>query len=521
MVLIGFCVFWLIGTYVGFTLFETNFYLQLYITLPIIGLLIIASILMRRKKLILLICLCSIALFSGLSRYQSYEAGLEGNDLQSHAGTYATMQGVVAADPEARDTYTLLHVSLDKIQTNGVWQNTDGKVLVYADKYPDLPERDFPYYRYGDSIELSGQLEEPPIFEDFNYREYLERQRIYSIVYYPDVQLLEVGQGNKALNWIYTLRTSISEALNASLHEPQASMTQAILLGKRGTIPDTLKDWLAISGTMHLIAISGIHISIIAGLFTGLSAWLFGRHRPTYLLLPFIIIWLYTIISGMHPSAIRAAVMSSVFLLSVWTGRQNSSLNALALTAAVMVAVQPYVLWDLGFQLSFLAMSGIVLLSPYFQKSGNLMINIIRGKPKTEPLNSFGNLINAGISITLGAVIATMPAVAFYFGRISLVSLPATFLALPVLPLIITSGALTGIIGIFALPVAQVIGWATWVFQSYLIKVIEFFASLSFASIKTENISAAPILAFYAAIMLAVLIASNRKQIFRAGERAL
>jgi len=509
-----------VGTYVGFALFETNFYLQLYITVPIIGLLIIASILLRRKKLILLICLYSIAILGSLSRYQSYEEGLAGDDVQAHVGTYTIMQGTITSDPEVRDTYTLLHMSLDKIGTDNKLSSAEGKVLIYADKYPDLQDRDFPYYRYGDNVELSGLLEQPPIFEDFNYREYLERQQIYSIVYYPDIQMLNGGHGNKALDWIYTLRTRMSQALNSSLHEPQASMTQAILLGKRGTIPDTLKDSLAISGTMHLIAISGIHISIIAGLFTGPGAWLFGRHRSAYLLLPFLVIWLYTIISGMPPSAIRAAVMSSVFLLSIWTGRQNSSLNALALTAAVMVAVQPYVLWNVGFQLSFLAMSGIVMISPYFQKLGRTLLNLINGKPKTEPLNSLLNLINTGVSITLGAVIATMPAVAFYFGRISLVSLPATFLALPVLPLIITTGALAGIIGIFSLPIAQVLGWAIWVFQSYLIKIVEFFASLSFSSIEIEDISAAPILAFYAVIMFTVLIFGNRKKIFRTMERA-
>lgn len=221
MILICFCVLWLCGTYVGFALAETNIHLQLYITLPVISALIIASILMRRKKPVLLILLCFAALLGGASRFQSYEASLSGDNLQSHSDTYATIQGVITSDPEVRDTYTLLRISLNKIKADSQWQNITGKVLVYADKYPDMEnDRDFPYYRYGDSIEMSGQLEEPPVFEDFNYREYLERQQIYSIVYYPNVELIESGQGNKyghpdaevlgRLNDIDVLRTDAS-----------------------------------------------------------------------------------------------------------------------------------------------------------------------------------------------------------------------------------------------------------------------------------------------------------------------
>ncbi|MBT3362888.1 MAG: ComEC family competence protein [Chloroflexi bacterium] len=521
MILILFCVFWTAGIYAGLILFESNLHLPFYITLPAIAASILLLIRLRSGKRIVLLVLISIALLGGISRIQSYENAVGQDDLETYNGSYAAMQGVIDSDPEVRDSYTLLHISLERIKPDSEWIETNGKILVYPEKYPALGiNRDFPYYNYDDRIEISATLEEPPVLEDFNYKEYLERQRIYSIAYYPNVQLIESGQGNAILRGIYTLRTDMSGAINSSLHEPQASMAQAILLGKRGTIPDSLKDGLAISGTMHLIAISGIHITIMAGLFMALGAWFFGRHRPAYLLLPLIIIWLYTMISGMHPSAIRAAIMSSVYLLAIWSGRSNRSLNALALTAAIMVALQPYVLWDVGFRLSFLAMLGIVLLSPYFEAAGQSSIRRLSGKQSYEPLSNIGNFINKSVAITLGATLATMPAVAFYFNRVSLVSLPATFLALPVLPLVIVTSALVGILGIFALPVARVIGWAAWVALTYLIKIIEFFSSLSFSSIEMDSVAAAPVIAFYVIAGFVLIILGNRKRIFRLVRRA-
>jgi len=112
LILICFCVLWVISTYIEFALVETNIHLQLYITLPAVGVLVAAAIFMRRKKLVLLILLCFVALLGSVSRFQSYEAGLSGDNLQSHSDTYATMQGVIAADPKS--LYTPINIRIWK-----------------------------------------------------------------------------------------------------------------------------------------------------------------------------------------------------------------------------------------------------------------------------------------------------------------------------------------------------------------------------------------------------------------------
>ena len=118
------------------------------------------------------------------------------------------------------------------------------------------------------------------------------------------------------------------------------------------------------TGTSHLLAISGLHVGVVLGLVLPAAAGLFGRRRSLYLLLPLGVIWLYVLLSGLSPSAERAAIMASLYLAAVALGRQRSALPALGFAAAFMVALDPQVVYDVSFQLSFAAMAGIITLWP-------------------------------------------------------------------------------------------------------------------------------------------------------------
>src|SRR4030066_354751 len=95
--------------------------------------------------------------------------------------------------------------------------------------------------------------------------------------------------------------------------------------------------------------------------------WLFGKRYSIYIWLAFLVIWLYALLTGMHPPLVRSAIMGSLFLIAEYLGRQRSASTALAFAAAVMVGIEPQVLWDASFQLSFLAMAGLIFISPYPQ----------------------------------------------------------------------------------------------------------------------------------------------------------
>ena len=130
---------------------------------------------------------------------------------------------MVVEEPEIRDRYCLLTFSAGEIIVDGERKEISGKASVRVPRYPT--------YHYGDVLKITGKLQTPPQLEDFDYKTYLERQGIYSVFYYPGVELLDRGQGLKPLQWIYASRERLSASLARALPEPQGSLAQAILLG--------------------------------------------------------------------------------------------------------------------------------------------------------------------------------------------------------------------------------------------------------------------------------------------------
>jgi len=237
-----------------------------------------------------------------------------------------------------------------------------------------------------------------------------------------------------------------------------------------------------------------------------LGIWLFGRRRSLYILFALLGIWLYVMLSGMQPPAVRAAIMATLFLAALHLGRQKSMATALAFAGAVMVLVQPSVLWDVGFQLSFLAMAGLVFLWPPLQAFSRNIVDKALGDGK---LASLGNLIGDSFTVGLAAMLATWPLIAYYFGIVSLVSLPATLLALPSLPFIIVVATVSAVLGLFAPPLAAVAGWLAWIFLTYMIKVVEFSAALPLASMDVR-MPGGWVWGYYLALLVVLLIGSKR-----------
>jgi len=495
-------------------------YLGSKIALPIgiicLGLLPLCLIpfLRRYKKHLLLAGFCLLVLFGGCLRFQSSLPVVNEQHLQFYndKGT-VEIKGKVCNEPEARNTASILQLSASEIQIDGAKRGISGKALIRVPRYQE--------YHYGDILKVTGKLETPPQFDDFDYKGYLARQGIYSIINYPKIEKLDTAKGFKPLGWIYSLRNRLSQSLSLALPEPQASLAQGIFLGLRGNIPYSLQEAFSRTGTAHLLAISGLHLSIIIGIFLSAAIWLFGRRYSIYIWLAFLAIWLYALVTGMRPPVVRGAVMGSMFLLAEYLGRQRSASTALALAAAVMVGIEPQVLWDASFQLSFLAMAGLILLSPYFQAWARRGVAVTIGREGTAA--SLCNFAADSFAVTSAAVLATWPVIAHYFDVVSFVSLPATFFALLALPGIIITSALVGGTGLLAPFLAQILGWVAWLFLSYVILVVQAFDALPFSSAKLSSIHIWQIWIYYAFLAVIMAAINYRKQladfIFRAASK--
>lgn len=488
------CV-WVAGIFLGSNL-------DLPLALSLTGLIPLSLFLFthQHRKLIILTSLGLIILFVAAAYSHSSLHNVSENNMRFYndRGT-VEVRGMVDRAPETGDKGTRLNLSVTEIKLDTGWRAVKGNALLFVPRYPG--------YQYGDVLIVTGKLETPSQLDDFDYKGYLAHQGIYTTMFYPKIEIQERGRGFKPLEWVYSLRSRLAETLGKVLPEPQASLAQGIVLGIRSNIPSSINTEFIRTGTAHVLAISGMNLSIVAGILLSLGVWLFGRRHYLYVWLTLGIIWLYALLTGMQPPVVRAAIMASLFLAAELLGRQRSATTALTFAAAIMVGISPYILGDAAFQLSFLSMAGLIFLFPTLRALGRKTVKAILGEDGA--MVSIANIVSDSFSVTLGAIIAVWPLIAYYFGIISFVGPLATVLVLPALPGIIITGALAGVVGLIVLPAAQAIGWFAWPFLSYMMLVASGLARPSLSSIEVGSVDTTLIWTYYLILAAAIWLKSD------------
>ena len=393
-------------------------------------------------------------------------------------------------------------LSIDCVNRGDGCEEADGKVLVFARPTAELvQQRDEPHFRYGDELELTGKLEEAPALGNFDYGAYLENQGIHATMSRPQVRLLaDQARGNPALRLIYRVRREVPRGIDRALPEPQSSLAQALLLGLRDGISRDVTEDFRSSGTSHLLAISGLHVGVLLALSLGTAAWLMGRRKQLYLLLPLVAIWLYALVSGLSPSVERAAIMGSVYLLALALGRPRSILPALGLAAAVMTGIEPQVLRQVSFQLSFTAVAGIAILTTSRWAMWD-QLSAGGGAWWKHPARALA--VAAAISAV--ATLATLPLIAFYFQRVPTVGIPATILALLAIPFVLVTSAASGIAGVASSGAGQVLGWVAWVPLEYVLRLVDLISRVPGSTVSVPPFSGSLVWAYYGAFALVIL----------------
>ena len=432
--------------------------------LVILGILLI-SIFWRYKKIAVL-GFCILFLVLGVWRHQLAELRIMNNELRKYNDQekIITLVGLVAKEPDIREKSVKLTVQPE---------NINGKVLVTANRYPE--------YQYGDRLKIIGKLKTPAEFEDFNYKDYLKKDGIYSVMDFPKTELIEKNQGNFIYAKILDFKEKLRESIYQNLSPPQSSILGAMILGdksrmsgcsqkeieaakQRGEECLKLKEKLNITGVRHITAISGMHITILSiilmQILIGLGFW---RGQAFYLTMALLI--LFIVMIGLPPSAIRAGIMGGLFLLAQYLGRMNISSRAIVFAATLMLVHNPLLLkLDIGFQLSFLAMMGIIYLVPIFQ-------NLLHKVPDFFQLKNI-------FALTISAQIFTLPILIYNFGYVSAVAPIVNILVVPLLSFVILSGFIFGLAGMIFLPLGQILSWFSWLLLTYLVKIVDFFSQI-------------------------------------------
>ncbi len=341
--------------------------------------------------------------------------------------------GRIVDDPEQSTRQVRFEFEVSQVQTGSEIREADERWLVYASPPDELiHRRTAPFFRYGDNLTVKGTPTEPQPVDGFDYAAYLSAQGVSATMFAHQVEV--TGEGGA---WwraaIFKARGRLAESLERTMPYPESALASAMLLGKRESLPDELVEKFRGTGAAHLLAISGLHVGVLLAVTAGTAAWVLGRQRPTHLMVAGVVIWLYVLVAGAPPSAIRAAAMGTVYLMALGLGRPSSVLPALALTAAVMTAVSPNLIRQVSFQLSFTAVGGIALA---LAMSGGALN--FGSSPSTAWWRRLLGWAAALLAVSAAATLATWPLVALNFGRVALMSVPVSLLAVPaVAPLLV------------------------------------------------------------------------------------
>ena len=398
-------------------------------------------------------------------------------------GQNVTLTGRIVDDPITLDRHTRFTLAVDSIASIDSSESSmrpvpaSGKVLAYVSThYPQTAGQGMDPIRYGNLVRIRGTFERPEPLEDFDYSAFLSSQGISGLLWVRETELLPLQRRppvTRAMAWIFNVRGRLSASLDQGLVQPQSALANAFLLGRRESLPEDVTGNFRATGTAHLLAISGLHVGILLVMTLTLGGLALGRRRGAYLLGPLLAIWLYALISGLPLSVVRSAVMGSVYLAALALGRPRSILPALALSAGVMAAVDPKVLGQLSFQLSFAAMAGIALALPYQARAAERLEERVRqaGPWWRQWSWQTARWLAAALIVSVAATLATWPLIAFNFNRVPLLGIVTTLLAMPALPFILIGSLATAIGGLVHPLIGQGLGWIAWLPISYLLSL--------------------------------------------------
>lgn len=415
--------------------------------------------------------------------------------------------GYLVESPDYRDGYTNLKLSVEAVDTGSGDLPVSG--LILARVSPNQK------YQYGESLRLRGKLKTPPENEEFSYRDYLARQNVHSYMTSADVTRLPDKKGNPLFAMVYALKGRLIENTYRLFHDPEASLFAGILFGVDTGLPHRLQEAFKNTGTAHIIAISGFNIAIIAGVFFAIFRNIFNDRLGGFLAV--IVIFGYAFLVGWDAAVVRAAFMGSFSLFARQVGRRNNGLIMLVFVAVVMALINPLVLWDVGFQLSFFATLGLILYAePFSTVTANFLAKISK-----HDLSAFVRIINENVILTFAAQLTTIPIMAYHFKRLSLISFIANPFILPVQPAVMIVGGLAVFTSLAFYPLGQLIAWFAWAFSAYTIRVVELFDRVPNGVIFLGDSSIWLIVFFYIALLSVTLNWSRLKDWFAAATDSL
>lgn len=390
------------------------------------------------------------------------------NVFESKVGNKVSFTGEIIDEPDKRENNQKLTIEVSE-------DGEKTKILASVNIGGD--------YKYGDEVKIEGKLQKPENFitdqgKEFDYVNYLRKDGVYYVMNYVNAEVVSQGHGNKIKIALFFVKEKFVEKINFAIQDPESLLMGGLILGEKSAFSEELRTNFVKTGTIHIVALSGYNVTIIAEwimkLFSRSSSFLSFIPKNFGIGFGIFAIILFVLMTGASSTAIRAGIMAVLALIARATGRNYDVARALILAGVFMILFNPFVLvYDVSFQLSFIATVAVIFFTPRIEK-------YFFWVPIRFQLRDI-------VSVTSAAYIFVTPFILYKMGNLSLVALPANVLILPFIPFTMLLGFLTGFVGLLYYVFAVPFGYASYFLLHYELWIINFFANIPFAAFSVPN----------------------------------
>ncbi len=393
----------------------------------------------------------------------------------------------VVAEPDKRGEYTILRLALDNPSGGGSVVHARAKV------------QPFPIFEYGAHVRVTGELVIPRTFESetgrtFDYPGYLMKEGIHYELKNAEVTLTGIRTDGSVLGQLLHLKHAWLTAVSRLIPEPNAALAGGLVVGAKQSLGERWLELFRITGIIHIVVLSGYNLTLIADSMVRAC-----RRLPKRI---GVLVGIFGIVgfasmAGASATVVRASVMAILVLLARHGNRPHTAMRLLTIAACGMVLSNPFVLvFDTGFQLSFLATLGLIYYAPLFEKW-------CRWVPERFQVRSI-------VAATLATQLIVVPLLLYQMGQVSLIAPLVNVLILPVIPFVMAATFVAGTIGLVFSPIALPIAWIASLLLSYVFRVVALCAEIPFAAVSFSPIPYWVIVLMYGALALVTYHFQNK-----------
>ncbi len=423
--------------------------------------------------------------------------------------------GTIDDNPAKSGRRTRFILKIEKLTDSQKSFPVVGKIRVTA--YGRLPE-----LHPGDRIAFHSKIRSIHNFNNpggFDYKRYMSFKKIWGTSHFSEnkVKILERDAQNQWLSSTLSVRSKISTFIEQTGNGEPRAVLKALIIGEKNEIPKSLRQAFNRTGISHLLAISGLHIGIVATVSFFFFSWMLSLVPPLLwrawvgkgaALLSLLPVLTYGMIAGMSPSTQRAVIMVSIFMMTFLFKREQDPMNTLALAAALILVFYPPALFSISFQLSFSAVFfiiyGLSVLPAMKQKHEPGLTGFMRSRVKYKLFTFF--------MVSLLAILGTLPIVMYYFNQVSLVGLLTNFFFIPVIGfLVVPLGLIAVCILPFSTSLAGICMKTSAMILDYAINVVYFISAIPFSGMKAITPGWLEICCFYLLLLIIIHLADIRK----------